>query len=79
MRVLCFRLRDLLFVVYGEKQIVLETMAAMRGPASPRMKDFGDLRQPHVHMGLEMHGAMGACQETEAAEFTRFRIAVLFY
>ena len=46
----------MLFVVHGEEQVVLETMAAMRAAASPIVKDFGYLRQPHVEIArLEMH------------------------
>ena len=56
---LCFGLGDLLLVVHGEEQVVPEAVAAVRAATSPIVKDFRDLRQPHVQIvGLEMHGAI---------------------
>src|ERR1051325_3864246 len=51
--------RDLLFVVHGEEQVVLETVAAMRAAASPIVKDLRYLRQPHIEIArLQMHWAI---------------------
>src|SRR6266702_968170 len=48
-----------LLIVHRKQQVILETMAAMRAAASPIVKDFRCLRQPHAHLaGLEMHGTV---------------------